>query len=82
MTDADAAMWKSMCDLAGRLAESGVASLTLTMGAATRVLSTRTTDLPSELAQAPIGSRLTWDGGALIRDESGWRRSPLPEGGG
>jgi len=75
MSKADAAVWRAACELAGRLAESGVARLTLRDGSEERVLEVRQTDLPRELMQARIGAFLMWDGGAMVRASEGWREA-------
>lgn len=68
-----ATIWASGCELAGRLAEMGVASATLIEDARERVLAARETDLPRELFGVAEGSRLVWAGGEAVRDDAGWR---------
>lgn len=66
-------IWASGCELAGLLAERGIVRVTLTAGGESTLLIARQTDLPRELFGAPPGSRLTWDGGAAVREPGGWR---------
>lgn len=66
-------IWASGCELAGLLAERGIVRVTLNAGDESRLLVARETDLPRELFGAPPGSRLTWDGGAAVRETVGWQ---------
>ena len=75
VNESDAEVWRSVCGLAGRLAEMGVARVTMSVRGVERVLVACETDLPRELAGAPIGARLSWDGGAMVRDTGGWREA-------
>jgi len=61
------------------LAERGVARLTLLEDGQQRTLEARRTDLPRILFAASPGSRLTWDGGAAIREGEGWRVDAGPD---
>lgn len=69
----ETADWAGCCELAGALAERGVARVLLSDGEGGRALDARATDLPRALFEAAPGSRLAWEGGEAERGPQGWR---------
>lgn len=73
--DRDRARWASACELAGRLAESGLSRLTLISGGSRRLLDSRETDLPAALFEAAPGARLIGLDGEWVCDSGTWRQA-------